>query len=106
MITHLVDIFDLFVVVIFDRMEAIGDFVRDVLLRDYRPETDDLFSLGSAIIGPLLRDAELLSPPIWKDAAGPRCSQHTHCSYTIIHSPSRRLRRAAADIVFVVMVFC
>jgi hypothetical protein len=55
----------------FDCMEPIGNLVRDVLLRDYRRVTDDLFSSGSVVIGPLLGDAEPLWPPIREDTAGP-----------------------------------
>jgi hypothetical protein len=61
----------LFAVLIFDRMEPIANLVRDVLLRDYRWVTDDLFSSGSVVIGPLLGDAQPLWPRIWEDTAGP-----------------------------------
>jgi hypothetical protein len=50
----------LFAVLIFDRIEPIGNLSRNVLLRDYRLVTDEIFSLVSVVIGPLLGDAEPL----------------------------------------------
>jgi hypothetical protein len=50
----------LFAVLIFDRMEPIGNLSRNVLLREYRLVTDDIVLLVLVVIGPLLGDAEPL----------------------------------------------
>jgi len=49
-------IFDLVAVLIFDRMGSIGDLVGDILFRNFWRLSDDLFSVGWVIIGPLLWD--------------------------------------------------
>jgi hypothetical protein len=64
----------LFAVLIFDRLEPIGNLVWDILLRDCRRVTDDLFSSGFVVIGPLFMDEEHLWPRILEDTAGPGSS--------------------------------